>query len=395
MSGIKKALFLAAAFFMLTAPVSDSPDRVGLYVDGRLVYYGDDFIFDDGSGYLPLRESASALGLDGFADSQSRTVFFRHRMVLIVVDSDKRLVKARRHTAPLSRLPIWTEDQVYVPEEVYTGFLSDLLGKEIKVEFLELSAGSRPAAPVVERPSHPSVVRNPVDVIVLDPGHGGSDPGARGPGGILEKDVTLTIAQKLKPRLEQEGLTVYLTRDGDTTVPLAERPRIAREKKADVFVSIHANGYKLMSAQGFETFFASLTATDQAALELAIWENQGELPVETPPEVLSDLELILGDMAQTKWLADSQRLAEMVQEKLARVMNSENRGVKQAPFRVLMDATMPAVLIEVGFLTSPQEAKMITDSETQEKIVEAIACAIILYRDETNARLGKSAPTNP
>ncbi|MFO8056193.1 MAG: N-acetylmuramoyl-L-alanine amidase [bacterium] len=382
--------FMAAVFVCVLSAGAKEPEPAAKLYDGdELVYYCHDFKQEDGALYLPLRESSVALGMDGFADDRSRTVFFRHKLSLVVIKSDKGTIEWGRKSYDLSHSLIWTDEKVYLPSEVFTGVLSDVLKKEIRIEHQEAGAADKAPKEGGEGSSFDTALRNPVDVIAIDPGHGGSDTGATGPGGIKEKDVTLQISLKLAEKLRDQGIEVYLTREKDVKVPLAKRPEKARRKDADVFISIHANGYKMMSAKGFETFFASLTATDQAAMELATWENQGSTVAEdSPDEVQDDIAAILGDMAQAEWLADSGRLAEMVQVCLARVMNSENRGVKQAPFKVLMDASMPAVLVEVGFITSPEEAKMITDPKTQAKLVDAMALALLRFRDTTNRRLG-------
>lgn len=361
-----------------------------LYLDDTLVYSCRDFRTEDGVVFLPLAESGRALGMEVIADPQSKMIFFRHQNSLAMIDSGRKQITVIDTVVPLTHAPLWSDGKVYIPQEVFTQMLSGLMGAGIRIENSE-GPDHEPAPEKNGKNTPPgSALRNPVDVIVIDPGHGGSQAGAKGPGGMQEKDVTLQIAKKLQRRLQKEkGVTVHLTRSEDTTMSLSDRPGKARELSADVFISIHANGFKRISAQGFETFFASLTATDEAALELANWENRTEGEEEAPSDVVkNDLEMILGDMAQTESLADSQRLAEMIQKELALVMKSDNRGVKQAPFRVLMDSTMPAVLVEVGFITSPAEARMITDPQTQEKIVGAIADAILEYQKQTNARLG-------
>jgi N-acetylmuramoyl-L-alanine amidase len=372
---------LAAALLALTAAIvlsAAQPEPVKLYVGDKLAGTFTRFQVLDNVVFLPLKDSAQALGIEGFSDPQSGLAFFRKGKALVVIDSNRKEALAGGHVTPLKYAPIWTGKDVYVPAAVFTDALPAILGQPVRVVYPPLSDNG-------------TALRDPVDVIVLDPGHGGHDPGAKGPGGILEKDVTLAIARRLRDRLQKEpGLIVYLTRDGDTLVPLSDRPKKARELNADAFISIHANAYKMMSTQGFETFFASLTATDKAAQDLAEWENQVEeaAPAAAPPQVNSDLGMILGNMAQTESLAASQQLAETIQDSLARVLKSDNRGVKQAPFRVLMDSTMPAVLVEVGFLTSPEEASLITSPAMQDRIVEALASAILKYRAQANARLG-------
>ena len=395
MKSCKKNIYLrsmpALLFAMLTSFVAAS-EQADLYLGESLVYSCQDFINEQGAIFLPLQESTRALGIEGFSDPQSRTVFFRYKTTLVMIDSAKKEVTVTDKVAPIAHVPLWTRERVFVPQEVFTEVLAQVMETDIRIIHQNDFPGKdqNRKEKICENGTLCSVHRNPIDVIVIDPGHGGEEAGARGPGDILEKDVTLEISKKLRHRLAGEnGLIVHLTRDDDVNISLSDRPRKADELSADVFVSIHANGFKRISTQGFETFFASLTATDQAALDLATWENQVETGEINPAdEVKPDLEMILGDMAQTEFLADSERLAEMIQEEMARVMNSDNRGVKQAPFKVLMESTMPAVLVEVGFITCPSEARMITDPEMQERIVGALANAILKYRDQTNARLG-------
>ncbi len=398
-----------------------APKELQLRVDNRLVHSFTDFQVVGDAVFLPLADSCAALELSCFSDPSSKVAFIKTEKGLIFVETAGKRASYGSSDLNLRHAPIWIGEKVYIPGEVYTSLVAKALGKEVRLLYDGTEVGVQknalfpglfkkgttpedPAAPspavVAAAPAVPvpdSPDRNPVDVIVIDPGHGGHDPGAKGPSGLQEKDVVLDIGKKLRVRLEREpGVKAAMTREEDVFITLANRPRKAKQMGADVFVSIHANGYRRVSAQGFETFFASLTASDKAAEELAIWENR-EIGGDTaaPSEVLTDLEAILGDMAQTESLADSERLAEMIQDNMSRVMKSENRGVKQAPFKVLMDAAMPAVLVEVGFLTSPLEAQVITDPETQDKIVEALAQAILQYREQTNARRGLGSGTTP
>ncbi|HUT52615.1 MAG TPA: N-acetylmuramoyl-L-alanine amidase [bacterium] len=377
-SYLYRRIAASAALIAAVLLIAADAEPVKLYLGDKLAGTFTEFQVIDDVVFLPLQASAKALGIEGFADPQSGLAFFRKGRALVVIDSNRKEAKAGEHVTPLKYAPIWTGKDVFIPAAVFTDALPLVLGEAVRVAYPPLSGNG-------------TALRNPVDVIVLDPGHGGHDAGAKGPGGILEKDVTLSIAKRLRDRLQKEtGLIVYLTRNDDTFIPLSDRPKKARELNADVFISVHANAYKMMSAQGFETFFASLTATDKAAMDLAEWENQAEETSSAPAsdEVTTDIGMILGNMAQTESLAASQQLAETIQDALAHVLKSDNRGVKQAPFRVLMDSTTPAVLVEVGFLTSPEEASLITNPAMQDRIVEALASAILKYRGQTNARLG-------
>jgi len=208
-------------------------------------------------------------------------------------------------------------------------------------------------------------------VIVIDPGHGGTETGAKGPGGTLEKDVTISIARKLKGMIESTGTRAILTRDGDQVVPLDDRTSRANNNKANLFISIHANATIRGKARGAETYFLSTQATDDESRNIAAVENNA-IGLDQAPAVQEDLKLILWDMAQTEYLTESSQLAEMIQQELNKELNISNRGIKQAPFRVLTGATMPAVLVEVGFINNAEEEKLMANSEYQAKIATAI-----------------------
>ncbi len=231
--------------------------------------------------------------------------------------------------------------------------------------------------------------RNEIRTIVIDPGHGGKEVGARGPGGTLEKDVTLAIARRLRDQLvDALGVRVFLTRNQDAEVELDARTAIANNYKADLFVSIHANGFRVRGARGSEVYFLSYQASDEASRRIAQIEGAAELGSAAPG---SDLALILWDMAQAEHLEESSALATRVQDELAEVTGSESRGVKQAPFRVLVGATMPAVLVEVAFISNPREEKLLASADYQSKVAAALLRGIARYRRDRAARHGFSA----
>jgi N-acetylmuramoyl-L-alanine amidase len=228
--------------------------------------------------------------------------------------------------------------------------------------------------------------------VVIDPGHGGPEVGAKGPGGTLEKDVTLGIARKLRASLTSGlGLQVFLTRDGDVEVPLDERTAIANNYKADLFISIHANASRSHGASGSEVYFLSYQASDDESRRVAL-EESGVLPVDpsTAPAG-SDLALILWDMAQAEHLEESSWLASRLQEELAGATGHETRGVKQAPFRVLVGAAMPAVLVEVAFISHPEEEKLLSSDAYQARVVAALTRGIRRYQSEWRRRAGAPA----
>jgi N-acetylmuramoyl-L-alanine amidase len=262
------------------------------------------------------------------------------------------------------------------------------------VEILGTALPARPAttaAPATPR-SEPSNSPPPSPrVVVVDPGHGGGDHGAKGATGTLEKDVSLVLARRLKNQLvNAHGLQVFLTRERDEDVPLDQRTAVANNYKADLFVSIHANSHRVRSAFGSEVYFLAWQATDDETTWMAQSEGAATNPVVTSAggAPVSDLSLILWDMAQAEHLQESSLLASRIQEELAVVTGSEGRGVKQAPFRVLVGATMPAVLVEVAFISNPDEEKLLTSEAYQTKVAAALSRGVTRFLAQLEARTG-------
>jgi N-acetylmuramoyl-L-alanine amidase len=219
----------------------------------------------------------------------------------------------------------------------------------------------------------PVVTRRGPRPVVIDPGHGGDDVGAQSPTGVLEKEVTLAVARRLARILESRGRAVRLTRDGDQGRALTDRTALANRLDATVFISLHANASTVASVAGAETYYMSLDgASDEAAAATAALENRAG----SSANGRSPLDLILWDLAQAEVLNESSRLALAVQGRLNARLGLRDRGVKQAPFVVLTGATMPAILVEVGFLSNPSEAERLTQPESQQQLAEAVAAGI-------------------
>lgn len=213
-----------------------------------------------------------------------------------------------------------------------------------------------------------------IQTIVIDPGHGGMEPGALGKYGTREKDVALAIGLKLKDVIEKNlPVRVVLTRENDVSISLENRAAIANYNKSDLFISIHINSSFRKDAHGSETFFLSREATDDEARRLAYMENN---PAEFEEGIVGDSEdeitMILWDMAQSAYLKESSLLAETIQEELNHLLRTSNRGIKQAPFKVLSGVACPAVLVEVAFISNPEEERKLNTEWFQNNVVEAI-----------------------
>jgi N-acetylmuramoyl-L-alanine amidase len=216
--------------------------------------------------------------------------------------------------------------------------------------------------------------------IVLDPGHGGKDPGAIGVGGIAEKDIVLAVAKKLAKKLKEEmGVQVVLTRTDDRFIPLEERTAIANAEAADLFVSLHMNASPNGEAKGLETYYLDNT-TDEASLRLAARENS------TSRKNVSDLQFILSDLTQNMKLEDSITLAHRLHRSLVdsmskRLNDVKDLGVKKALFYVLVGARMPSVLVEMLFITNKTEGRAMSQESYQNTVVDALYDGIVKYKN--------------
>lgn len=235
-------------------------------------------------------------------------------------------------------------------------------------------------------------------LVVIDPGHGGVDPGARGSGGAREKDITLRVARLVAEELEGDKVfDVRLTRSADTLIALRDRSRMANRWRAEggngsrpaVFMSIHANAHRNASTRGFETFFLSDAKTADAA-RVAEMENAAQEYEEHSEEVEDDLAFILTDLRQNRYVHESSSWAEMIQQRLRPIHPGPNRGVKQAGFVVLDGAFMPAVLVELGFITNRQEERMLTDEQRQREMASRLAAAVRDYFDRYDLIAGST-----
>jgi len=213
--------------------------------------------------------------------------------------------------------------------------------------------------------------------IVVDPGHGGADFGAKGAGGLLEKDLTLAVARKLAAELRARKLPVLLTRNSDVFIPLAERTAIANRAHAALFISIHGNSAPEAEIAGCETYFLSVEASDDEAMRVALAENDVFGQAGTAADSRDVVGQVLGDLIRTEHLRESSDLAATIQRSLAKIPGAESRGVKQAPFAVLTGTNMPAALVEIGFVTNAAEAKRLAQKDMQAKLAKALATALV------------------
>ncbi len=214
--------------------------------------------------------------------------------------------------------------------------------------------------------------------VMIDPGHGGKDPGAIG-NGLKEKDIVLDIAHRLKRYLVSSGAEVRMTRDKDVYITLKRRAYLANKWAPDVFVSIHANSSRNPGGRGIEVYYVSEKVNDTN--RAVVSQENGVLDIEgRVPD--SELKVVLWDMIHTENRAESRRLARKISQKIARIMQSPDRGAKGAPFYVLKWVNAPSVLIEVGFVSNPQEASRLASPGYRDRIARAIFEGLISYFEE-------------
>lgn len=302
---------------------------------------------------------------------------------------------------PLASAPTVRNQQLFVPLQFISEILPSFVPSvtwDAATRQLVLSARASAAAA-----ARPAAARVKPRLVVVDAGHGGPDNGMTGPIGapisIYEKDVTLAVAKQLGTELKARGLRVLFTRTTDTLIALSDRGRMANQAGGDLFISVHVNAANLgwkdpAASRGFETYFLAEAKTEDAR-RVEEMENES-VRFETDTKVSKDdaLSYILSDMKQNEHLRESSELAELVEEHLGTIHPGPNRGVKQAGFRVLVTAFMPAVLVEIGFGTNAAEARYLTDRRHQAEIASAIADAASEYlrRYERRVSGGTGAP---
>lgn len=374
-----------------------------------------------GEQRLPVRQvaaqpmvSAAALvaALGGTARRQEEwlEVVLARQQLRFLVGAPVAVANGR--VEPLAFPVVLERDSVFLPFQVVSELLPrihrdryryDAAADRLVDTGWQLVQGSAPTAtgdddglprPTVRAPGGNGTLRRG-HVVTLDPGHGGEDPGNPGlyfPGGLKEKHVTLQIGLLLRDELRRRGVGVRMTRARDTLIALGDRGRYCTEE-CDLFVSLHVNalprraGYT--DVRGFETYFLAEAKTEDAE-RVARMENDA-VRFEPATEAVAaerGLDFILKDLALNEYLRESARLAELVQGELDGAHDGLNRGVKQAGFMVLTTARRPAVLVELGYSTNRDDAKLLTAKASQRRLASAIADAIVAYLGEYERRAG-------
>ena len=318
-----------------------------------------------GTAYVPLKLVCESYGLEWEWDSIGKVVVLKKNNVEARLKVDSYKIYVNGKITDLEKPARFYKSIVVVPVV--------FAEKTINRIFTEWAAPRIESAPI----SHKI---HTVDTIVIDPGHGGKDPGAMGKYGLKEKNLVLDIAKVLKKELEANGIKVILTRDRDVFVPLGKRADIANKAEADFFVSIHANAFRSERIKGFEIYCLS-EATDDHARALAASENASleyeEGSFYKPTECIDVWGLVLDENHR-----ESRELAQSICYTVSRKLAVKSRGVKGARFYVLKGACMPSVLVEVGFVSNASDASSLDSPYYRKKLAESIADGVLSYKRE-------------
>jgi len=318
-----------------------------------------------GTTYVPLKLVCQSHGLEWEWDSIGKVVVLKKNNVEARLKVDSYKIYVNGKIRDLEKPARFYKNIVVVP----VAFAE----KTINRIFDEWASPGIESAPISHR-------IHTINTIVIDPGHGGKDPGAVGKYGLKEKNLVLDIAKILKKELEANGIKVILTRDRDVFIPLGRRADIANKAEADFFVSVHANAFRSRRIKGFEIYYLS-EATDDHARALAAAEN-ASLEYEEESFYKSTECIDVWGLELDENRRESRELAQSICYTVSRRLAVRNRGVKSARFYVLKGACMPAVLVEVGFISNASDASSLKSPYYRKKMAESIAGGVLSYKRE-------------
>jgi len=385
------ALLSAALLSLATTTVSSQAAAPAWRLEGSTSAQVREVV-DRGYAALPV-SALAALGAELVYEGESVVARFAAAEVRFTPGSPVVSVGGAARTLGN---PVYSEGgQLYVPVEFFARWLAEAAGGGIQVDLAErvarrVAVAEAPAAapPATEAGAGASAgvssTRSPGvhrRLVVVDAGHGGVDPGAHGPAGTREKDVTLRVARMVADLLREDPtLDVRMTRDRDTLIALHDRARFANRWRSEgqpaVFISIHCNANESRAEKGYETYFLSEARTADAQ-RVEAFENASVRFEEAPPS--GALAFILTDLRQNHYLRESGDWAQMIQDGLRTIHPGPDRGVKQAGFAVLRGTFMPSVLVEIGFISNAREEQMLLDRDMEASIARRLADSVRAY----------------
>ncbi|MCK4994802.1 MAG: N-acetylmuramoyl-L-alanine amidase [Candidatus Omnitrophica bacterium] len=347
-------ILLIISFFLCSLTVSGCSSTGSVSVGGKV---GRSFVRLDRKQYVPLKVVCDQYDLSWDWDGFSKIITVKNLKLNAKLFAGSELILFNNEVFDLKSQVKVHKGQILVPESFLRLFAKEKLLLQLK------------------RKSAFSIRK-----IVIDAGHGGKDPGAIGKNGIQEKDIVLDIALRLKNELTKQGIDVILTRDTDIFHPLKKRSEIANKEKADFFISIHANAFHASSVNGFEAFYLS-TGYDDFSKAVQIRENAViKFEEDADYEYSSDLNATLWDMILSENRIESIEMANSISDELKRTLKLNTRYIRGAKFHVLKGANMPAVLLEMGYLTNKNEAAQLDNAYYRQMLAEAVTVGIVRYK---------------
>ena len=318
-----------------------------------------------------------------FINEKTQKVIFYVGNKKIKISNQITFIEIEDNLFQLATKVVNQNDNYYVPTESFFNIiqsLSDSLSTKYTNDEIRFTS-----IPVNEKTVKTVDLRSEKEkwefkTIVIDAGHGGKDPGAVGYRGTKEKDIALDVAKRLEKKLSKNmNVKIIMTRDEDIFLRLSERTKIANESNGNLFISIHTNAAEDRRASGFETFLIGPNK-NEAAVRVAARENAVlELEGKTGQKLTNE-DLIQATIAQSAFASKSEQFASMVQKEIKKRVQSKDRGVKQAGFYVLMGASMPNVLVELGFISNPSEEKKLRSPQYRDQLATAIYRAVEQYQ---------------
>ena len=320
---------------------------------------------------------------NNFINDKTQKVVFYVDNKKIKISNQVAFIEIEDNLFQLSSEAVNENGVYYLPTESFFGIIQNLSDSSIKytnneIRFTSISSDKKIITKNVDLQNEKK--KWEFKTIVIDAGHGGKDPGAVGYRGTKEKDIALDVAKRLEKKLSKNmNVKIIMTRDEDVFLRLSERTKIANESNGNLFISIHTNAAEDRRASGFETFLIgpnkNEAAVRVAARENAVLELEG-----TTGKKLTNEDLIQATIAQSAFASKSEQFASMVQKEIKKRVQSRDRGVKQAGFYVLMGASMPNVLVELGFISNPSEEKKLRSPQYRDQLATAIYRAVEQYQ---------------
>ena len=374
--------------FLLSIIIAKNEQSITILGENNTILGKADILKKD-QYYISVNDFGKILGSGSFVNDKTEKIVIYVDSFKIKLSNNIAFIVVDDTIYQMGNKIIKRDNEYYVPIDDFFNILSVHGSDSHSIDYTTMSIT---LGPKTKKISKPIVVADLIkeknkwklDTIIIDPGHGGKDPGAIGYRGTKEKDITLDVAKRLVKKIERNmNINTILTRDEDVFIRLEDRTKLANSENGKLFISIHANSAEDRRANGFETYMIG-TNKNAAAVRTAAREN-AVLDLEGGnTKKLTDEALIKATIAQSGFANGSEQFAALVQEEMNKRLQSKDRGVKQAGFYVLAYASMPNVLIELGYLSNPSEEKKLKSSQYKDALATSIYRAIEQYQKILN-----------